>query len=297
MKTNSNFFIHGFLPGIGSALCFALMAAIVKIVSESINPSQIVFFRSIFGLCFILPFVLHKGLPFLKTTKIKLHLLRGFVSLLAMTCFYFSIANIGLAEATLLNAASPLFIGILATLFLNENLTRIIIINLVIGFIGVTLILKPGTDLFQLAALVGLASAFFIGSAKILIRYMADTEPVLRTITYFSIFTTFYSAIPMLWLWKTPDINTVLLMLLASVFATGGQTLLTYAFTHNPAIRVSPFTYATVVFATLLGWIGWQELPDIGSSIGALLVVVACLSITLKGKLPNPWAKKKPVDN
>lgn len=297
MKTNSNFLIHGFLPGIGSALCFALMASIVKIVSESINPSQMVFFRSIFGLIFILPFVIHKGLPYFKTTKLKLHLLRGIVSLLAMTCFYFSIANIGLAEATLLNAASPLFIGILAMLFLNEKLTRTIMINLIIGFIGVALILKPGTNLFQLAALVGLGSAFFIGAAKILIRYMADTEPVLRTIAYFSLFTTIYSAVPMLWLWQTPSTNTILLMLLASVFATGGQTLLTYAFTHNPAIRVSPFTYATVVFATLLGWIGWQELPDMGSSIGALFVVIACLGITLKGKLPNPWTKKSPIDS
>jgi len=297
MKTQANFFIHGFLPGIGSALCFALMASIVKIVTIEISSSQVVFFRSIFGLIIILPFILQKGLPYFKTTKLRLHLFRGLVSLLAMTCFYYSIANIGLAEATLLNAASPLFIGILASLFLNETLTRIIIINLIIGFLGVALILKPGTELFQIAALVGLASALFIGSAKILIRYMSDTEPVLRTVVYFSVITTIYSAVPMLWLWQTPTSNTVWLMVLASLFATGGQTLLTYAFTHNDAIRVSPFTYATVVFATLLGWFGWQELPDIGSSIGAILVVIACLGITFKGKLPNPWAKKSPVDS
>jgi len=83
-------------------------------------------------------------------------------------------------------------------------------------------------------------------------------------------------------------------MMLAGISATGGQTLLTYAFTHNEAVTVAPFTYVTVMMATLIGWIVWNELPDIGSSIGAVLIIGSCLSLTVQGKLPNPWKLKIP---
>jgi drug/metabolite transporter (DMT)-like permease len=71
--------------------------------------------------------------------------------------------------------------------------------------------------------------------------------------------------------------------------------LLTYSFTHNEAVTVEPFTYVTVMMATIFGWVGWNELPDIGSSIGAVLIIGSCLSLTIQGKLPSPWKQKPPV--
>ena len=163
---------------------------------------------------------------------------------------------------------------------------------LIIGFIGVILILKPGTSMFTFAAIIGLCSGFFIACAKILIRYMARTEPVIRTVFYFSIFSTFYSGIAMFWFWQTPTIFDLSIMILAGVCATGGQTLLTYAFTNNEVSTVSPFTYVTVLIATLFGWIGWNEIPDIGSGIGAIFIISSCLFLTFQGKLPTAWKMK-----
>ena len=269
------------------------MASLIKVASYDTSASQLVFFRSIMGLIIILPIIISKGRGFIRTTKLKIHLFRALISLCAMTCFFYAIANIGLSESTLLNATSPLFIGLLATLFLGEKLDRYSSVALPCGFVGVALILKPGTDLFQIASLIGLASGFFIGSAKILVRYMSDTEPVLRTVFYFSLFSTIYSAIPMIWLWQTPTADVIVIMSFAAICATAGQTLLTYAFSHNEAISVAPFTYVTVVIATLIGWLVWNELPDVSSSIGALLVIVSCLVIIFQKKLPNPWLAKQ----
>ena len=117
-----------------------------------------------------------------------MHLIRGLISISAMTCLYFAIANIGLSESTLLNAASPLFIALLAFPILNERINLKIFFILLIGFFGVVLILKPGTSMFSIGAIIGLCSGFFIACAKILIRYMANTEPVMRTVFYFSVF-------------------------------------------------------------------------------------------------------------
>lgn len=295
MNIDKRYLIHGFLPAFFSACCFAIMATCIKIASSDLPAPQLVFFRSVVGLMIILPIVLPRGIDYIKTPVLKLHMFRGFISLCAMTCFFYAIAHVGLSESTLLNATSPLFVGLLAFSALKEKINLRTSIALITGFIGVAFILKPGTALFTFAALIGLCSGFFIASAKILVRYMASTEPVMRTVFYFSIFSTLYSGILMLWLWQTPNLHDVLIMVLAGICATGGQTLLTYAFTHNEAVTVAPFTYVTVVIATLIGWFGWNELPDISSGFGALLIIGACLSLSFQGKLPNPWKLKKPT--
>lgn len=295
MHFDRRYLIHGFLPAFCSACCFSVMAVCIKIASSELPAVQLVFLRSIIGLLIILPIVLPRGINFIKTPIIHLHMARGFISLCAMTCFFYAISKVGLSESTLLNASSPLFIGLLAMPVLKEKITFRSAMALVVGFIGVCFILKPGTDLFTFAALIGLCSGLFIACAKILVRYMANTEPVMRTVFYFSIFSTIYSSILMIWFWQTPTMFDVSIMVLAAICATGGQTLLTYSFTHNEAVTVAPFTYVTVIMATIFGWVGWNELPDIGSSIGAVLIIGSCLSLTIQGKLPNPWKQKPPV--
>jgi len=294
MHFDRRYLIHGFLPAFFSACCFAVMAVCIKTASSELPAVQLVFLRSIIGLIIILPIVLPRGINFIKTPILKLHMFRGFISICAMTCFFYAITHIGLSESTLLNASSPLFIGLLAMPVLKEKITMRSAIALIIGFIGVCFILKPGTSLFTFAALIGLCSGLFIACAKILVRYMANTEPVMRTVFYFSIFSTIYSSILMIWFWQTPTMFDVSIMALAALCATGGQTLLTYSFTHNEAVTVAPYTYVTVMMATIFGWVGWNELPDIGSSIGAILIIGSCLSLTIQGKLPNPWKQKSP---
>lgn len=292
MQLNKRYLIHGFLPGFFSACCFAGMATCIKIVSSELPTPQLVFFRSVFGLMIILPFILLKGTSFIKTSVLYIHIFRGFISILAMSCFFYVITHIGLAESTLLNATSPLFIGLISVLLLKEAPSIKEIFVLIIGFLGVTLILKPGTNLFALAALIGLCSGFFIATAKILIRHMASTEPVMRTVFYFSVTTSIYSSILMIWFWQTPKLTDIFIMFIATLCATGGQTLLTYSFTHNKPSTVAPFTYVTVIFATLIGWLGWGELPDISSAIGAVLISIACISLLFNGKFFMSWTSK-----
>jgi drug/metabolite transporter (DMT)-like permease len=287
MQINRCYLIHGFLPAFFSACCFAVMAVCIKIASSELPAPQLVFLRSVVGLLIILPIVLPRGVNFIKTPIIHLHMLRGFISLCAMICFFYAISQLGLSESTLLNASSPLFIGLLALPILKEKITSNNVIALIIGFIGICFIIKPGTTLFTLAALIGLCSGLFIACAKILIRYMASTEPVMRTVFYFSIFSTLYSSVLMIWFWQSPTMFDILIIVIAAICATGGQTLLTYSYTHNDAVTVAPFTYVTVIMTTLLGWLGWNEFPDTVSSIGAILIIGSCTSLIIQSKSSN----------
>ena len=188
MEFDKRYLIHGFLPAFCSACFFAVMASCIKIASSELPAPQLVFLRSVVGLLIILPIVLPRGINFIKTSILHIHMFRGLISLFAMSCFFYAIGHVGLSKSTLLNATSPLFIGLMAMPVLKERITSRSAMALVVGFIGVYMILKPGTTLFTIAALIGLGSGFFISCAKILVRYMANTEPVLRTVFYFSIF-------------------------------------------------------------------------------------------------------------
>jgi len=121
MHFDKRYLIHGFLPAFSSACCFAILVSCIKAASSELPAPQLVFLRSVVGLLIILPVVLPRGIEFIKTPILPLHMLRSFISLCAMTCLYYAIGHVGLSESTLLNATSPLFIGLLAMPILKEK--------------------------------------------------------------------------------------------------------------------------------------------------------------------------------
>jgi len=271
------------------------MASLVKLAAPEATSQVLVFLRCTFGFLIVAPFAMRRGVRFLKTTRLKLHVTRAVFSIGALSCFYFAVTRIGLAESILLNASSPLFIGVFAIFMLDEFLDRSAMFALVLGFCGVVLLLKPGTSLFHFGAMVGAMSGVFVAFAKIFIRQMSNTEPVLRTVFYFGVCSSVLSAIPLLWVWRTPSSYAVGCMMLAAVFATLGQMALTYAFTHNRAATVAPFSYVTVLLGGVVGWLAWGELPDLWSVAGAGLVVAGCLVMVLRPFQPDPWRGTAPA--
>ena len=146
MQFDRRYLIHGFLPAFFSACCFAVMAVCIKIASSELPAVQLVFLRSIIGFtnhpanCFAARNQFYKDARSCTCTCFV-----AFISICAMTCFFYAISKVGLSESTLLNASSPLFIGLLAMPVLKEKITLRSAMALVVGFIGVCFILKPGT--------------------------------------------------------------------------------------------------------------------------------------------------------
>jgi drug/metabolite transporter (DMT)-like permease len=254
---------------------FASMGVAVRYASASLPSEVLVFLRNSFGLLFLLPWLYHRGFRGLKTKRLSGHITRSVTGLAAMYCFFYAIAHLPLAEAVLLNFSSPIFTAIIAMLWLGEEATRKLLLAIVIGFTGICLILKPGVGILSPAALVGLISAVFAALAMVSIRDLSKTEPTRRIVFYFSVTATLISAIPMFWYWQTPDLKPLLAMVFAGFSATLGQLLLTHGYSLAPAARVSPYSYNTIIFAAIYGWIFWSETPDILTLLGALLVICA----------------------
>lgn len=260
----------------GAAAAFSLMGALVKGAAAGLPNEMLVFLRNAFALVFMLPWLLRLRPGGLRTTRAALgyHLLRAATGLAAMYLFFHAIAALPLAEAMLLNQTAALFIPFIALLWLKERFGWRLLAALLIGFLGVALILKPGAALIRPAALLGLASGFFAALSMVTIRRNTRTEPPARIVFYFSVLGTLGAAIPLLWAWQTPTPLQWLAMLGAGAFAVTGQLLVTRGYACAPAAQVGPFTYSSILFASFYGWLFWDELPDLWTWVGAAFIVL-----------------------
>jgi drug/metabolite transporter (DMT)-like permease len=267
---------------------FAIIGALIRFASASLPNEMIVFFRNLFALIFVIPFfIARNGLPGIKTQKPLLHLLRSAAGLAAMYCYFYALANMKLAEAVLLSYTSPLIIPLIAWIWLRESVPRKLRVAIFIGFIGVLCILKPGLGIFQPVSLIALIAALFASLAMTTIRRMSESEPPGRIVFYFTLLTTIISAVPLIWAWETPDILTLFVLLLVGIIAMIAQFLMTKGYSTAPAAQVGPFIYATIVFATIFGWIFWGESLDTFTWIGAILVCVAGIGAIRKVDVHN----------
>ena len=262
---------------VGAALLFAAMGAGVKEASRELPNTMVVFFRNAVGFLALLPWLLRGGLANLRTRHLGEHVVRGVAGLLAMVCFFYAIAHLRLADAMLLNQSVPLFLPFVESLWLREPLPERIFGPILVGFLGLVLILKPGTGLFEPAAVVGALSAVFAAVAQVGIRRLTRTEPTTRIVFYFAVIASLLSGLPLARTWVTPSPRLWAVLLVLGTLATFGQLCLTRAYAHAPAAQVGPFIYAGPVFASLLDWLLWGTLPDRVWVVGAVLVVGAAV--------------------
>jgi drug/metabolite transporter (DMT)-like permease len=274
---------RGALLMTASAVLFASMAAMVSLAARELANAPIVFFRHFLMLLLLLPWIAREGRGALATEDFGGHLVRGLAGVSAVACYFYAIARLRLADAVLLNQSMPLFIPLIERAWLGERIPPRLWGVLLLGFAGLLLILRPGTGVFEPAALVGLASAVLAAVAQVGIRRLTRTEPVLRIVVYFGLVASAVALPPAAWWWTPPTPRAWLVLLLMGVFATVGQLTLTRAYVHAPAARVGPFLYAGPVFAGLLDWLFWNRLPDALFVAGAIVVIAsATLALRLK---------------
>jgi drug/metabolite transporter (DMT)-like permease len=273
--------IAGALFVLSASFMFAMVGTLVKVVSASLNNEMVVFFRNLCSLIFILPWLAYsRPSGGIKTSCLRLHLLRSAAGLGAMYCFFYAIAQLRLSEAFLLSSTSPLFIPLIAYMWMREEVTYRARGAVIAGFIGIVLILKPGFGVFRPAMLVALAAGVLAALAMVTIRRMSFSEPAIRIVYYFTIFSTVISAAPLFWSWRSPLPEIWWLLILIGLLAAVGQFFLTKGYSMAPAAQVSPLSYGNVVFATINGWIYWGETMDLLTLIGALLVCMAGIITT-----------------
>jgi len=277
----------GALYIVGAELMFASMGASIRFVSEDLNNPMVVFARNLVGLLALLPWLLRDGSAGFVTRVPHLHLLRGLAGVGAMYCFFYAIAHLPLANAMLLKLSAPLFIPIVALLWLKERFTWHVILALLVGFSGVAVILTPDFENTSSVYLIALAGGALAAVAKVTVRRLSRSESSKLTVFYFACSGLLISLLPLAWYWQTPTTAQIAWLVLLGLFATAGQLLLTRGMACAPAARLGPFTFFSVIFGAVLGWLLWDEALTLATSAGALLILASAF-ITGRGRSRVP---------
>lgn len=259
---------------VASEFALVSMAATIKHISGDLPNEMIVFFRNVFALLVMMPAMLHGGRERFVTRVPGLHLLRGLAGVSAMYCLFYAVAHLKLADAMLLKLTVPIFIPLIALVWLSERVYPLAWAAVAVGFAGVALILKPGGELHWVA-LVAVAGSMLGAFAKVTVRKLSATEPALRTVFYFALVATTVSAVPLAWAWQTPTPAQWLLLLSLGPQATIGQLFLTRGYGAAPASQVGVFTYSAVLFGAAYGFAFWGEAWDPMSIGGTVLIAAA----------------------
>jgi drug/metabolite transporter (DMT)-like permease len=261
---------------VASELMFASMGATVKAAALSgMSNELLVFLRNFVGMLLIFPLLLHRGgLANLRSRVPQLHLLRAAMGVAAMYCFFYALTHLALADGMLLKMTAPIFMPIIAWLWLNERATPLAIVAVPLGFFGVVLVLRPGGE-FNWVALVGLAGGALAAVAKVTVRRLSRTEPTTRIVFYFAVLGTLVSALPLAWGWQAPMPKQWAMVIAIGLLGTLGQILLTQGYATATPARVGPFTYFSVVFGATYGYLFWDERLDWYFVSGALLIAFA----------------------
>lgn len=267
-----------------AGILFACMGMLVKYGGTHFSSSELVFYRSFFGL-FIVYAMLYRSNVLLSTQHWRSHLWRGLSGTIAMMLFFYCIAVLPLATAVTLNYTSSLFLSALTVLVLKDKFHAPLSSALVVGFIGVVLLLHPTLEHDQLLpGLLGLISGLLAGVALLNVRQLGILgEPGMRVVFYFNLIATLVSGV-----WMLSDelhslsLRDLPLLIAIGASATFAQLAMTRAYRTGQTLVVGSLAYSTIVFSALFGLLFWDELLSISAWLGiALIIASGMLSLRL----------------
>lgn len=255
-----------------STVFFSGMHVLVRHVTRGIHPFEVAFFRNVFGFAIFLPMLLRSGLGFLHTRRIGLHALRGVLNVVAMLMFFSGLALSPVARVTALAFTAPLFMALLSVAVLGERFRLRRWVALVAGFAGTLVILRPGMIPIDAGSLLVVASASIWAVTMVVIKILSRTESSFVITAYMNIFLAVFSLLPAIWVWQAPSAEEWLWLVLIGLLGTFAQLALSQALKEAEPTAVMPFDFLKLVWATLLGWIVFGELPDFLTYLGAAVV-------------------------
>ncbi|PUU88652.1 DMT family transporter [Halanaerobium sp.] len=257
-----------------SSLFFAMMAAAVKFLGDMPTAEKI-FFRNLVGIFIAFSLVKKSGSSLTGNNK-KLLILRSIFGVLGIAAYFYALANIKLSDAVILNKMSPFFVMIFAALFLKEKVSKKQLIALVTAALGAILVIRPGFDSNLIPSLIALMSSLFAGIAYTIVRQLRKTDSAAAVVFYFSLFSTL-AMIPFLLSgsFVIPTAIQAAALLALGLFAAAAQLFMTNAYRHAEAGELSIYTYANIVFSSIFGLLLFQEMPDLFSVFGAVLIISA----------------------
>jgi drug/metabolite transporter (DMT)-like permease len=255
-----------------------IMNVVIREAAEELHPLEIVFFRNLFSLVFMVPFIARLGLGSLRTGKIGFFTLRAGVAFVSMVTWFIGITLVPLATATALNFTAPLFATVLAALLLGEQVRARRWSAIAIGLLGVLVILRPFGP-FDPNMLMLLASAATAAMGSITVKFLSRSESPVTIVTYMVIYLAPISLVPALFVWQWPTWHTLAYLVFLGLLGVASHLSVARALAVADASAIAPFEFMRLPYAALLGYLFFGERPDMWTWFGAAIIVASSLYV------------------
>jgi drug/metabolite transporter (DMT)-like permease len=264
----------------GCTASWSVMAALTRELSNDIHVFEIVFFRSLFGGLFLLPWLFRTGLKGLHTKRPAMHATRGIIGLITIYMMFTAITITLLGEVAAILATRPIFASLAAVIILREAALGRRWTATILGVAGALIILRPGMVEMSTGVLLVLASVIMLSALTIIMKVLVRTDSPDSIATYQMIIYVPISLIPALFVWDWPTLTQLVMMVGTGMFGTFTQRSLTRAYAAADATVVVPFDSTRLVFAAFLGLLLFQEFPDIWVWTGGAVIFAATVALT-----------------
>lgn len=256
-----------------SALAFTLMGTVVKLAKD-IPTYEKVFFRNIINLIIAVNILRRDKISFWGEKKNRKYLvIRGVLGLLGVICNFYAVTQMNLSDASMLFNLTPFFVTLFAIFFLGERIMKVEYISLIAAFIAVLLVIKPQFNMGIIGGVAGVVGAACAGGAYTLVSHINKKENPVTIVFYFTFVSVILMTPFMVFNFVKPNMTELLLLILVGIFASVGQFMVTLAYKYGKPSEVAIYNYTSIVFAIIIGFAIWREIPDKWSILGSIILI------------------------
>jgi len=273
---------RGSLWMIAGVVCFGFAGVLVKTLGQTIPTPMIVFFRCLFGLLVIVPMLAQQGFGILRIKKPMWHFYRVLFALVGMSGGFYAVTQLELATAISLSYTRPLFMILLAVLFLGEVIRWRRGIATVIGFAGVLVMADPAAGAFEVAHAAALIAACSVAAALVMVKKITQYDAPASIMMTFSIGSALIAAIPALFFWQMPTPEEWAMLAALGCVASLGQFFWIRAFAIAEATVINPLDYLQLILAAGFGFFLFSEVPGWRTVTGAVVIAGSTLYILFR---------------
>lgn len=255
-----------------AAFLFALMNIFVRLATAELPPLEVAFFRNLFAVISMLPWMLSSGFVIFNTHHFRLHLARAGVGVLAMGFWFTSLAYVPLADAVAINFTMPLFVAAGAAIILREKVGIRRWSATAMGFFGMLVILRPGIAEVSPAMALPVAAAVFMATSVLLLKHMSATVRAGTAVLYLNLLMTPLSLVPAAFVWEWPHVADYVILAALGLCATLAHLALARSLALADASAVVPFDFARLPFVALFAYVLFGEVAEIWTWIGGAII-------------------------
>jgi drug/metabolite transporter (DMT)-like permease len=275
----------GILFAVAAYFSFSILDAFQKTAVINHSIFQLLFIRYIFTLLLSCSEAKRKkNYKFWQSNNVKLQVLRSFFSIIESGCFVLAFRYLSLADVHSVGSLTPVIIVALSALILKEKVSPKTWIAIFVGFLGVLIILRPGLSIFDIKSLLPLMAAFFLGLYQVVTRKVSENDSTETSLFYTSLIGFIVLSILAFVYWQPLTLNSYFLFTCIGIFFSMGIYFQIIALSKARASIIQPFHYTLIFWAIILGYLVYDDLPDMPTIVGAIIIAASGIYVLRAGK-------------